>query len=266
MGFLELYGILGLVILGFMTAIWLVSLLLKDSSIVDILWGIGFVLVNWLAFFLTPDGAHARKWLLNVLLTLWGLRLTVYIFLRNVGKGEDFRYRKWREESGKDWWWFSFFKVYLLQGVILWLVAAPIAAVHLFPGLKNLFWLDFAAAVVWLIGFFLEAVGDWQLARFRSKPENKGKVLMSGVWRYTRHPNYFGDAAQWWGFFLLALAAGAYWTIFSPILMTYLLVRISGVALLERSLKKGKPGYREYAQNTSAFIPWFPRNKKGGKI
>jgi steroid 5-alpha reductase family enzyme len=122
--------------------------------------------------------------------------------------------------------------------------------------------LDYVAIALWAIGFFFEAVGDAQLSRFKSNPENKGKVLQSGVWRYTRHPNYFGDSAQWWAFYLIAAAAGGWWTIFSPILMTLLLVRVSGVALLEKSLKDKKPGYAEYMERTNAFIPWFPKREK----
>jgi steroid 5-alpha reductase family enzyme len=261
--FLELFGIVGLLILGMMSALWLVSLWLKDSSIVDIFWGAGFVVVNWVSFFLVPEGVPARQWLLNVLVTLWGLRLAIHIFLRNAGKGEDFRYRKWREESGRNWWWFSFFKVFLLQGVLMWIISVPIVAVQNAVQPQNLIWLDFVGVAVWLFGFFFEAVGDWQLKRFKSNPENKGKVLKSGVWRYTRHPNYFGDAAQWWGFYLIALAAGAFWTIFSPIIMTILLLRISGVALLEKSLEDTKPGYQAYKETTSAFVPWFLKKQKG---
>ena len=262
MTFLQLYGILGLTILGFMTVLWLISLLLKNSSIVDIFWGTGFVIVNWAAFFLAPDGAPARKWLLAALLTLWGLRLSIHILLRNAGKEEDFRYRKWREENGKRWWWYSFFKVFLLQGVLMWIISAPIPVVQNTPAPTGLIWLDWLGAAVWLVGFFFETVGDAQLARFKSKPENKGRLLTSGVWRYTRHPNYFGDAAQWWGFYLLALGAGGFWTVFSPVIMTFLLVRVSGVALLEKSLKDKKPGYEDYMETTSAFIPMPPRKGK----
>jgi steroid 5-alpha reductase family enzyme len=199
--------------------------------------------------------------LLLAIVTLWGLRLSLYILWRNWGKPEDFRYAKWRAESGGRWWWKSFFQVFLLQGLLLWIVSAPLLAAQLGPDAKSLTWLDGIALGVWLIGFFFESVGDFQLARFRADPTKKGTVLRSGVWHYTRHPNYFGDAAQWWGYFLLALAAGGWWTIFSPLLMTTLLLRVSGVTLLEQTLKDSKPGYREYVESTSAFIPWFPRNR-----
>lgn len=262
MDFLIVYLSVGGIILGMMSLLWLISLALKNSSIVDIFWGAGFVLVAWLTFFLTPEGFVGRKVWLIALVTLWGLRLSLYILWRNWGKPEDFRYQTWRKEAGPSWWWQSFFRVFLLQGVIMWLVATPLVAAQVSPSPARLTWLDFVAGVIWLIGFFFEAVGDWQLARFKANPANKGKVLQTGVWRYTRHPNYFGDAAQWWGFYGIALAAGGWWTIFSPILMTLLLMRVSGVTLLEKTLKEEKPGYREYVESTSEFFPWFPRRKR----
>jgi steroid 5-alpha reductase family enzyme len=261
MTFLEIYGIVALVILGFMTVIWLASLVLRNSSIVDIFWGSGFVLANWAYFALTPAGFPARKWLISILVTIWGLRLSSYILWRNWGQGEDFRYRRWREEAGGKWWWQSFFKVFLLQGLLMWVISAPLLAAQISATPAKLTILDFLAILVWAIGFFFEAVGDWQLARFKADPAKKGKVLSTGVWRYTRHPNYFGDATQWWAYYLVAAAAGGFFTIFSPILMTILLLRVSGVALLEKSLKETKPQYREYIETTSAFIPWFPRKR-----
>ena len=189
-----------------------------------------------------------------------GLRLSLYILRRNWGKPEDFRYQKWREESGKRWWWKSLFQVFLLQGLLMWLISTPLLAAHRSAAPDHLTFLDITGLVLWSVGFFFEAVGDFQLSRFRGNPANKGKVLDSGVWRYTRHPNYFGDSAQWWGYYLIAAAAGGWWTVFSPIMMTLLLLRVSGVALLEKTLET-RPGYREYAQRTSAFIPWFPRKK-----
>lgn len=264
MTFLEVYGITALIILGFMALAWIVSLALRDSSIVDIFWGTGFVVANWAYFVLTPDGFPARKWLIGILVTLWGLRLSLYILWRNLGKGEDFRYQKWREEAGRKWWWYSFFKVFLLQGFLMWIISAPLLAAQISPSPTRLTILDFVAILVWAIGFFFEAVGDWQLARFKADPANKGRVMRTGVWRYTRHPNYFGDAAQWWGYYLVAAASGGFWTVFSPIVMTALLLRVSGVALLEKTLEDTKPGYKEYIETTSAFIPWFPRKPREG--
>jgi len=247
-----------------MTALWLVSLALKNSSIVDIFWGTGVVISAWTAFALTPQGFAGRKWLLVILTSIWGLRLTLHILTRNWNKGEDFRYQVWRKEAGAAWWWRSFFKVFLLQGILMWIIATPLLRAQVSATPAQLTWLDYLAVPVWLIGFFFEAAGDWQLAQFKANPANKGKVLSTGVWRYTRHPNYFGDAAQWWAFYLIALAAGGWWTIFSPALMTLLLMRVSGVTLLEKTLKESKPGYEAYVASTSSFIPWFPKNNQGG--
>jgi steroid 5-alpha reductase family enzyme len=260
MTFIQLYLIAGLVTLGLMTALWLVSLLLKNSSIVDIFWGTGFVILAWVYFTLTPGGFMIRKLLLVILTTLWGLRLSLYILYRNWGKPEDFRYQKWRRESGSRWWWKSFFQVFVLQGLLMWIISTPLLAAQTSILPDRLTALDILGAVLWAIGFFFEAAGDLQLARFKANPVNKGKVMERGVWRYTRHPNYFGDAAQWWGYFLIATAAGGWWTIFSPLLMTALLMRVSGVTLLEKTLET-RPGYKEYIERTSAFIPWFPRRK-----
>ena len=263
MGCIDAYLTGLLVALGFMTAIWVASLVLKDSSIVDICWGVGFVVAAWVYFALTPDGFQGRKLLIGALVTIWGLRLSIHILRRNWGRGEDFRYRQWREAAGASWWWRSFFKVYLLQGVILWIVSAPLLAAQISPTPGALTVVDGLGVAAWAVGFFFEAVGDWQLERFKANPANKGKVLMAGVWRYTRHPNYFGDAAQWWGIWLVAAATGAgLLTIFSPALMTFLLVKVSGVALLEKSLAETRPGYKEYMETTSAFIPRFPRDRR----
>lgn len=249
----------GAVIFGLMLLLWLVSLVLRNSSIVDIFWGFGFVLSAWVFYFLTPDGFIVRKLLIAVLATIWGLRLTIHVLTRNWDKPEDFRYQKWRNEHGKVWWIRSLFQVFILQGFLMWIISTPLLAAqysHL-PARLTLF--DYAGVVLWIIGFFFETVGDLQLSAFRGNPNNKGRILNSGVWRYTRHPNYFGDSAQWWGYFLLAVSAGAWWSIFSPIIMTLFLIKVSGVALLEKTMKETKPGYREYMETTNAFIPWFPR-------
>jgi steroid 5-alpha reductase family enzyme len=260
MDFLQPFSTAGLIILGLMIALWIVSLILKNSSIVDIFWGTGFVIVGWVYFALTPDGFDTRKWLIAVLTTIWGLRLSLYILWRNWGKEEDFRYKKWREEAPGIWWWKSFLQVFLLQGVLLWIISAPLLGAQIGTTSRQLTIVDFLAVLAWAIGFFFEAVGDWQLARFKADLANKGLVMNRGVWRYTRHPNYFGDAAQWWGYYLLAVSAGAWWTIFSPLMMTALLVRVSGVTLLETTMQ-ARPGYREYIESTSAFIPWFPKKR-----
>ena len=164
----------------------------------------------WVAFFYTLDSLGPRDWLVVGLVTIWGLRLSIHILIRNWGKGEDFRYVKMREENGPQWWWKSFFKVFLLQGLLMWIVSAPLTAVQNPAAQDTLGLFDFLALALWLFGFYFEAFGDAQLTRFKANPENKGKVLQTGVWRYTRHPNYFGDSAQWWSYYLLALAAGGW--------------------------------------------------------
>jgi len=255
-----IYATGGVVILSLMLILWILSLFLEDSSIADIFWGFGFVVTGWVYYALTPEGFLGRKIFLMLLVFTWGMRLTIHIYLRNRGKGEDYRYAQWREEAGSSWWWRSLFKVFLLQGLIMWLVSAPLLAAQLPNQPARFTLLDVLGAAVWGLGFYFEAVGDWQLARFKANPDNEGKLLREGVWRYSRHPNYFGDAAQWWGFYLIAantwLGAAA---AFSPLLMTYLLIKVSGVALLEKNLSDTKPGYEQYAATTNAFFPWFPK-------
>ncbi len=248
-----------LLILGTMTLLWVFSLLIKDSSIVDIFWGAGFVITAWFyAWKVGFETIDTWQYLLLGMVTLWGLRLAIYLGYRNIGKGEDFRYAQWRKESGKHWWWVSFFRVFVLQGVILWIVSSLFVPALLATGDAS--WWVYLGTVLWATGFFFEAVGDYQLMRFKKNPDNKGKVLDTGVWRYTRHPNYFGDALLWWGFFCFALLhpEGIYF-VFGPLLMTFLLVKISGVAMLEKTLKQTKPKYAEYIRKTSAFIPRPPK-------
>ncbi len=258
MSFQQLLAVTGAVTLTLMTSLWLLSLRLKNASIIDIFWGIGFTIIAWLAFALAPQGFLPRKLLLAALVTIWGLRLAVHIGIRNAGKPEDFRYAAWRAEHGFRWWWFSFLQVFLLQGVLIWLISAPVTAsmTSAFPVIFTA--LDWLGILVWILGWLFESIGDAQLMRFKKDPSKRGKLLTSGLWKYTRHPNYFGEAALWWGLYLIALAAGKWWTIFSPLLMTYLLIRVSGVAMLERTMKQ-RPGYDEYMRRTSPFIPRLPK-------
>jgi len=240
----------------FMTIVWIVSVRLRNASIVDICWGLCFILQVWVYFAATPEGFSGRKILLGLLVTGWGLRLSIHIFRRNRGKPEDSRYQAFRQHFGPErYWWVSLFQVFWLQGGLSWIVGLPLLAAQISALPDRLTALDLAGSIGWAIGFGFEAIGDWQLARFKANPANRGKVLDSGLWKYTRHPNYFGDALQWWGFYLIALAAGGWWTAFSPIMMTTLLLRVSGVSLLEKSLAQSKPGYHEYMATTSAFVP-----------
>ena len=242
------------VALGLMTQLWIISVIRKDASIVDPFWGAGFAILSVVSFLLT-EAPDPRAWLLMGLVVIWGVRLSVYLTLRNRKKGEDRRYGAMREKHGAKFWWYSLLSVFLLQGVIMWFVALPIQAGMYFGKGSPLGWLDVAGALVWLIGFIFESVGDYQMARFKSNPENKGKVMDRGLWGLTRHPNYFGDFMVWWGHFLVACGSAAWWTILSPALMSFLLIKVSGVALLEKDISHRRPGYREYIQTTNAFFP-----------
>ena len=216
MSYFEIYFYGLLWVLGFFTLIWLVSVKLKNASIVDIFWGTGFVIVNTFYFLKSGDFTD-RKILLFALVTIWGLRLSIYIFARNKGKAEDFRYQNFRKHYGEHrYWWFSYFQVFLLQGFLVWLISAPLLSVHYFSSGTSLNLLDFIALTVWFIGFMFEAGGDYQMAKFKSNPKNNEKVLQTGFWKYTRHPNYFGDATVWWGFGLFSVAAGSYIPLLGP--------------------------------------------------
>jgi len=259
MPFQHLFLFTGAVIFACVICLWLLSLRLENASIIDIFWGIGFCIAAWLAFALTPQGYLPRKNLLGTLVTIWGLRLAVHIGIRNLGKAEDFRYAKWRSEHGARWPWFSFVQVFLLQGFLMWIISSPIisAMTSGFPAILTP--LDWLGTLLWTVGFLFESVGDAQLMRFKADPNSQGKLFTRGLWKFTRHPNYFGEAVLWWGYFLIALAAGKWWTFFSPVIMTYLLTKVSGVAMLERTMKQ-KPGYEDYMRKTSAFLPWLPKS------
>jgi steroid 5-alpha reductase family enzyme len=243
------------------TLVWLVSLARRDASIVDPCWGAGFVLVAWFTLgSAKPERIVERSWLLIVLTTLWGLRLSLYLLWRNWGHGEDRRYRAMREHHGPRFWWVSLFSVFWLQGLILWIVSMPIQVALAQATTKPLGALDWIGVVLWGIGLFFESVGDYQLARFQADPQNAGLVLDRGLWRLTRHPNYFGDFCVWWGLYLIAASGGAAWTIFSPLLMSCLLLKVSGVTLLEKTITSRRPDYAAYQARTSSFFPWPPKS------
>ena len=246
-------------ILTVLTFVWVLSLRLRDASVADVCWGLGFVLLAWLYCLLSPT-LTPRSWLVAVLITVWGARLAWHIFRRNHGKGEDPRYQAMRASHGQAFWWRSLFTVFWLQGALLWFVAIPFLVAIRATQPAALSPVDGLGIVLFAIGFGFEVVGDYQLARFRADRANRGTVLDSGLWRYTRHPNYFGDATMWWGLYAIAAATSGGWlTVLSPSLMTLLLMRVSGVTLLEEGLKASKPGYRSYVARTPAFFPWFPR-------
>ena len=249
-----------LIILLCVTLLWLCSIIIKDVSIIDLFWGFGFVVVNAFYIFMSGD-LGPRKILMLTLVSIWGLRLSIFLALRNIGKGEDFRYQEFRRKYGPErYWWFSFFQTFLLQGVLIMLVSLPLLGVNTGSQSNALNALDYLGIAIWLIGFTFEAGGDLQLSRFKKDPSNKGKVLDKGFWRYTRHPNYFGDSAVWWAYSVFSIAAGSYWQIIGSVIMTLLIIKVSGVALLEKTLNTSKPQYQEYIRKTSAFFPWFPKN------
>jgi len=262
--FLSVYAANLICVMAYVMGIWLLSLKFRDASIMDIFWGPGFALTGWVTF-LVADGYPVRKMLVAVLVTIWGVRLGIHIALRNLGKGEDPRYKAWRSEHGGNWWWISLFKVFLLQGILLWIISLGVQSAQIYPLPSRLVWQDAVGTCVWCIGFFFEAVGDWQLQQFKSNPDSRGKVMDRGLWRYTRHPNYFGESLIWWGLFLISIAHFSnIWTIISPMVITFLLLRVSGVTLLEKDITERRPKYRDYIERTSAFIPWFPKKETRG--
>ncbi len=245
-------------IVALMLVTWVVSLVLRNASIVDIVWGLGFVITAWVVR-LTVDGNDARQWLLTAMATIWGLRLSIYLFVRNHGNGEDFRYQAMRRKYGERFGVISLVTVFLLQGVIMWTVSLPLqlGQVRSTPGVGVL---AIIGVVVWLVGLAFESIGDAQLAAFKRDPSNRGKVMDQGLWRYTRHPNYFGDACVWWGIALVAAESrlGA-WGLIGAVVMTVFLRNVSGVTLLEKSLHKRREGYAEYVERTSPFVPRPPK-------
>ena len=248
-----------LLIISLLTILWLISVFIKNVSIVDIFWGMGFLFIN-IYYFLASDEFYTRKIILLVLVTLWALRLSIYLAWRNIGKGEDYRYQEFRKKYGEErYWWVSFFQVFLLQGILIVLVSLPLLATNFETQNDYLNLFDYLAILFWVIGFIFESAGDYQLSKFKMNPNNKGKVLNTGLWKYTRHPNYFGDTMVWWAYAIFSIVSQNYWSFIGSIIMTLLIVKVSGVALLEKSLKDKKLEYLEYIRKTNSFFPWFPK-------
>lgn len=244
---------IALLILIYMTLVFVLALIARDNSIVDIFWGPGFILIAVYSLIQFPE-ADLRKWIVTALVTLWGVRLSVHIFFRNKGKGEDFRYLQWRQ----TWNFFilrSYFQIFLLQGFLMCIIAFPIYYIN-FHSMEILGFLDTLGLVLFGTGFFIEAVSDYQLAEFRKKPENKGKLITTGLWAISRHPNYFGEALIWWGIATYALSVHGGWvTLISPLVITFLLRFVSGVPMLEKKLCN-HPDWDEYKSKTAAFVPY----------
>lgn len=245
--------------------VWLLSVAKRNVSIVDVLWSLMFLLAALAYAYLgarpvaggAVDAGLRRPTLVIVLVAIWALRLAIYIGARNWGHPEDFRYQAIRRRNDPGFTFKSLYLVFFLQAGLAWVISLPLLGAIL--GTAPLGWLDYAGVALWLLGFVFEAGGDWQLSRFKADPANQGKVMDRGFWRYTRHPNYFGDFSVWWGFYLIALSAGAWWALPGPLLMSVLLLRVSGVALLEKSIGKRRPGYEDYVRRTNAFFPGPPK-------
>jgi steroid 5-alpha reductase family enzyme len=241
-----------------MLVVWAFSIRLRDVSIIDPVWGPAFVLVALVAA-LAGHGDPARRWLLFAITAAWGLRLGVHLTRRKLhDRAEDRRYAAMRERKGEAFTLWSLWAVFGVQGLLVLIVSLPIQVAANRPG--GLGASIIPGVLVFLVGLAFEAIGDEQLRRFKADTQSVGKVMDHGLWRYTRHPNYFGDACVWWGIWLLALpAGGAWWTLIGPAIMTLFLVRISGAAMLERDIGERRPQYAEYIKRTSGFLPLPPR-------
>lgn len=240
----------------YVTAWFFISLIQKSNDVADIAWGLGFVVVSAYCFFSYPHTPVAV--LVYALVTLWGVRLSAHIGLRSRGKTEDFRYQKMRTDWGKTVVWRSFLQVYVLQGFFMWVISLPIlvASVADFPTLNGF---SAVGVLLWVIGFAFEAIGDYQLSVFIKQKKNKGDIMQTGLWQYTRHPNYFGEVVLWWGIFIVVLPLdNGVWSIFSPLMITFLLLKVSGIPMLEAKYKDN-PQFQAYKRRTSAFFPMLPK-------
>ena len=245
-----LSGLIGTLVLAGLT--WMISLAKRDVSIVDSMWAV-MIFASALIYSSSVEPYWNRSSLVLTLVLLWALRLTMYITWRNWGESEDARYQAIRRKYGPNFALKSLGIIFVFQAVLAWIISMPLWVALTVPFEDSIF--DILAVALWIIGMVFESLGDWQLARFKMDPANRGKVMNQGLWRYTRHPNYFGECLIWWGFFLLVIPTGAWWSILSPILLTFLLLKFSGVTMLEETIVDRRPGYREYIATTNAFIP-----------
>ena len=250
------YLILGIELFLYMTFWFIISLLKKRNDVADIAWGLGFVLLSWSGSFIS-GGLNLRSLIINLLVTIWGLRLAWHIYRRNQNKPEDYRYQTWRKEW-KNFYLRSYLQIYLLQGLFLYLIVSPVLFINQ-SAFSSFRFLDILGLIVWTIGFYFESVGDMQLKQFISNPLNKGKLIDQGLWQYSRHPNYFGEVTQWWGIFVIALSIpGSLFTIIGPLTITVLLLFVSGIPLFEKKYA-GRPDFENYKKRTSVFFPLPPR-------
>ena len=246
-----------------LTVVWLVSVKIKDASIIDIYWGIGFIVMAWACLLINlvhnPTSVSISQGVINFMVTIWGFRLSLHLAVRNLGKGEDYRYVAMRKRSVLDFRIFSYFRIFMFQGLLQIIVITPILAMHYYPSEFGLSIFHYLGLAVWLIGFIYETAADIQLVNFRSDPSNHNKVLNSGLWRFSRHPNYFGDVLQWLAFFIFSLQTGHYWGIISPVLMLFIFLRLT-IRLLEKPQTNKRPEYEEYVKSTNIFFPGWKKN------
>lgn len=250
------------VLLACVVSLWLLSIRLRDASIIDIFWGPAFGVVALVGYALADGhGVEMRRTLVTVLTVVWAARLGIYLYWRNHGKGEDPRYTAaFRNRYPANLHWHTLTKVFLLQGFLVWLISIPVQLAQYLVQPPVLGPMAIVGAGLWTIGFLFEAVADWQLARFKADPANRGRLLDDGLWRYSRHPNYFGNACLWWGLWLIACDHPiGFATVFAPILMTHFLLNVTGKKLLEKRMSRARPDYADYVARTSGFFPWFPR-------
>ncbi len=259
MGMIELWAALTVSVVLYMTVWFVISIALKRSDVADTAWGLGFIVVAWGAYVLahSPGGVAL---LINILVTIWGLRLSIHIFLRNRHKTEDRRYAEMRAKWGKAVIIRTYVSVFLTQGLLLLLISTPLILANGLEQSEHLW--QYLGLIIWVVGFIFETVGDWQLTCFIQDPANKGKLMTTGLWHYTRHPNYFGEVTQWWGIFVLSLGSWpAYLGILGPVVITVLILKISGIPLLERKMQEN-PAFAAYAAKTSKFIPLPPHTQR----
>jgi steroid 5-alpha reductase family enzyme len=251
------YMIAAPVILVYVTILFLIALIIKDNSIADTAWGLGFIIAA-VSVMLYQGAFGVRNILVTALVIVWGTRLSLRIFRRNRGRGEDWRYRRWREEWGRMFYPRSYLQVFILQGAILLVNSAPVFIVNSYQA-TTWAWTDSVGLCVWLIGLYFEAVGDWQLDKFVREPVNRGIIIQQGLWRYSRHPNYFGEITMWWGIFIIALGSPyGIFGIIGPIIISLMIIFVSGIPLAEQAMER-KPGFTEYKRRTSVLVPWLPR-------
>lgn len=252
------YIVLALILFFYMNMWFVLSLIKKRNDVADIAWGLGFILMAWTSFFLLQN-FNIQGLVIALLISIWGIRLSLHIHTRNKGKTEDYRYLAWRTEWGKWFYLRSYLQVYILQGFLLFLIVFPVLITNQNVISSSIGLFEIIGILVWLCGFYFEVVGDSQLARFIKNPLNKGKLMQEGLWAYTRHPNYFGEVVMWWGIWIISLnASGSLAGIIGPVTITFLILKVSGIPMLEKKMQEHSD-FAEYKKRVSMFIPLPPR-------